>query len=69
LPSQDHISKTLTAVIASELGLRGFTLTLAVERASGMDALLEVAQKVLTQIEARKGPAAAEKARRAILRR
>jgi len=65
-PSFDHVSKTLTSLIASELGLRGFTLTLAVERASGIDALLEVANRALAQIEQRKGVVAADRARRAL---
>lgn len=68
-PSFDHLSKTLTALIASELGLRGFALTLALERASGIEALLEVADRVVTQIGHRKGEVAADKARRALFGR
>ena len=62
-PSFDHLSRSLTSIISSELGLRGFTLTLAVERAADMPALVEVAGKVLAQVEKRRGALAAEKAR------
>lgn len=61
--SFDHLSRSLTSIISSELGLRGFTLTLAVERAANVPALMEVAGKVLAQVEKRKGVVAAEKAR------
>ncbi|CAN5367854.1 hypothetical protein BH09PSE5_BH09PSE5_30110 [soil metagenome] len=66
MPSFGHVSKTLTSLIASELGLRGFTLTLAVERAANIEALLDVAERVVQQIETRRGIAAADKARRAL---
>ena len=56
----------LTQLISSELGLRGFTLTLAVEKASSIEELREVADRVLEQIRDRKGLPAAEKARRAL---
>ena len=56
----------LTQLISSELGLRGFTLTLAVEKASSIEELREVADRVLDQIRDRKGLPAAEKARRAL---
>jgi hypothetical protein len=56
----------LTQLISSELGLRGFTLTLAVERANSIEDLREVADRVLEQIRERKGLPAAEKARRAL---
>jgi hypothetical protein len=57
---------TLTQLISSELGLRGFTLTLAVEKAGTIEELREVANRVLDQIRDRKGLPAAEKARRAL---
>lgn len=56
----------LTKLISSELGLRGFGLTLAVERAGTADELQAVAQRALTQIRERKGDAAAAAARRAL---
>ncbi len=57
---------TLTQLISSELGLRGFTLTLAVEKASSIEELREVANRVLEQIRERKGLPALERARRAL---
>ncbi len=57
---------TLTQLISSELGLRGFTLTLAVEKASSIEELRSVADRVLDQIRDRKGLPAAEKARRTL---
>jgi hypothetical protein len=56
----------LTQMISSELGLRGFTLTLAVEKASSIQELRDVADRVLDQIRDRKGLPAAEKARRTL---
>jgi hypothetical protein len=61
-----HFTATLTKLISSELGLRGFTLTLAVEKANSIEELRSVADRVLEQIRDRKGQAAAEKARRAL---
>lgn len=66
LPRFSDLSKTLTALISGELGLRGFTLTLAVERAPDVETLMEVADRVVQQIESRRGAAAAERARRAL---
>jgi len=57
---------TLTQLISKELGLRGFTLTLAVEKAGTIEALQAVAQRTLDQIRDRKGEAAAAAARRAL---
>lgn len=57
-------TQTLTQLISSELGLRGFTLTLAVEKASTNTELRDVAERVLKQIQDRKGDDAADKARR-----
>ena len=61
-----HFTATLTKLISSELGLRGFTLTLAVEKASSNEELRSVAERVLEQIRERKGLPVAEKARRAL---
>lgn len=56
----------LTQLISSELGLRGFTLTLAVEKASTIEDLRAVAERVLEQIRERKGEPVADKARRSL---
>lgn len=55
---------TLTKLISSNLGLRGFTLTLAVEKAGTIEELRAVGERVLDQITERKGAAAGEAARR-----
>jgi hypothetical protein len=57
---------TLTRLISDELGLRGFTLTLAVEKAGTNAELREVAERVLEQIAKRRGPDKADKARRSL---
>lgn len=57
-------TSTLTQMISSELGLRGFTLTLAVEKASTIEELRDVAERAIEQIRSRKGEPAAHKARR-----
>jgi hypothetical protein len=56
----------LTQLISKELGLRGFTLTLAVEKAGTIEELQTVAQRTLDQIRDRKGEAALAAARRAL---
>lgn len=56
----------LTELISKELGLRGFVLTLAVEKAGTAEELQAVAQRALTQIAERKGDAAAAAARRSL---
>ncbi|MCR5884977.1 hypothetical protein LRS03_19775 [Rhizobacter sp. J219] len=61
-----QFTATLTQLISSELGLRGFTLTLAVEKASTIEELRAVGERVLEQIRERKGEAVAEKARRSL---
>ena len=61
-----HFTQTLTQLISKELGLCGFTLTLAVERAGTIEELREVANRALDQIRDRKGLPAAELARRAL---
>ena len=61
-----QFTAVLTKLISSELGLRGFMLTLAVEKAGTADELQAVAQRALTQIRERKGDAAAAAARHAL---
>ncbi len=61
-----HFTQTLTQLISKELGLRGFTLTLAVEKAGTIEELREVANRALDQIRDRKGLPAAELARRSL---
>lgn len=61
-----QFTATLTQMISKELGLRGFVLTLAVEKAGTIEELQAVAQRTLTQIAERKGEAVAAAARRAL---
>ena len=61
-----QFTATLTQLISKELGLRGFVLTLAVEKAATIEELQAVAQRTLRQIGERKGEAAAAAARRAL---
>lgn len=65
-PDMAQFSAALTRLISSQLGLRGFTLTLAVEKAAGLDDLEAVAQRVLDQIRERKGEAAEAEARKTL---
>lgn len=71
-PAQDApldygaFTATLTQMISKELGLRGFVLTLAVEKAGTIEELQAVAQRTIAQIGERKGEAAAADARRAL---
>jgi hypothetical protein len=57
-----EFTTALTQLISSELGLRGFPLTLAVDKASTTEELTQVATKVINQIRDRKGLPAAAKA-------
>jgi hypothetical protein len=57
-----EFTAALTQLISSELGLRGFPLTLAVDKASTTEELTQVATKVISQIRDRKGLPAAAKA-------
>jgi hypothetical protein len=57
-----EFTAALTKLISSELGLRGFPLTLAVDKAGTTEELSEVATKVINQIRDRKGLPAAAKA-------
>lgn len=61
-----QFTAALTQLISKELGLRGFTLTLAVEKASTIEDLKAVAEKTIAQIKERKGEPAAKAARRAL---
>ena len=56
----------LTKLISTHLGLRGFTLTLAVDKASTIEELRDVAQRVIEQVRERKGEAAASEARKTL---
>lgn len=58
-----QFTAVLTQLISSHLGLRGFVLTLAVEKAGTAEELQAVAQRTLDQIRERKGDAAAAAAR------
>ena len=61
-----HFTAALTKLISAHLGLRGFTLTLAVEKAGTPEELQNVAARVLEMIKDRKGPAVAAEARKAL---
>jgi hypothetical protein len=61
-----QFTAALTGMISSELGLRGFVLTLAVEKAGTIEELQAVAQRTLAQIRERKGEAAAAAAQRTL---
>lgn len=65
-PGYAQLTARLTHLISSELGLRGFRLTLAVEKADDVTALLPVADRVVADIADRKGAVAAAKARQLI---
>jgi hypothetical protein len=61
-----QFTAALTQLISANLGLRGFTLTLAVDKASTIEELREVAQRVIEQIRERKGEAVAAEARKTL---
>lgn len=61
-----QFTQALTQLISKELGLRGFVLTLGVEKAGTIEALQAVAQRTLAQIAERKGEAVAAAARRSL---
>lgn len=61
-----QFTQTLTQLISKELGLRGFTLTLAVEKAGTIEELKDVANRAIEQIRERKGQPVADQARRAL---
>ena len=56
----------LTQLISTHLGLRGFVLTLAVEKAATIEDLQAVAQRALEQIRDRRGEAVAVAARQTL---
>lgn len=55
-------------LISRELGMRGFAMSMVLDEAMTVEDLKDVAQRVLKQIGARKGPAAAAAARSFLLR-
>lgn len=61
-----QFTSALTQLISANLGLRGFTLTLAVDKASTIEELREVAQRVIEQIRERKGEDVAAEARKTL---
>ena len=61
-----RFTAVLTQLISNHLGLRGFVLTLALEKAGTPDELQAVAQRVLQQIRERRGDAAAELAKQTL---
>jgi hypothetical protein len=61
-----QFTAALTQMISSELGLRGFVLTLSVEKAGTIEELRAVADRTIAQIAERKGEARAAAARRAL---
>jgi hypothetical protein len=61
-----QFTAALTQMISTELGLRGFMLTLAVEKAGTIEELRAVADRTITQIAERKGEARAAVARRTL---
>jgi hypothetical protein len=68
LPSAESIdparfTSALGRLISSQLGLRGFVLTLALEKASSAEDLQAIAQRALEQIRERKGDQAFAAAR------
>jgi hypothetical protein len=61
-----QFTAALTQMISAELGLRGFVLTLAVEKAGTIEELQAVATRTLAQIAERHGEARAAVARRTL---
>ena len=61
-----QFTAALTQMISAELGLRGFVLTLAVEKAGTIEELRAVADRTIAQIAERKGEARAAAARRTL---
>jgi hypothetical protein len=62
----EQFTARLTQLISSELGLRGFRHTLAVEKASTVPELLTLAETVLAAVRERRGDDVALKSRRAL---
>ncbi|MEP7302370.1 MAG: hypothetical protein ABI699_12650 [Caldimonas sp.] len=65
-PDHSQFTAALTQLISANLGLRGFTLTLAVDKASTLEEMREVEQRVIEQIRERKGEAAAAEAHKTL---
>lgn len=61
-----QFTAALTRLISAHLGLRGFTLSLAVEKAGTAEELQVVAQRTIDQIRDRKGEAVAAEARKTL---
>ena len=61
-----QFTAALTKLISANLGLRGFTLTLAVEKAGTIEELRDVARRTIEQIRERKGEATAAEARKTL---
>jgi hypothetical protein len=61
-----EFTAALTKLISANLGLRGFTLTLAVEKAGTIEELRDVARRTIEQIRERKGEATAAEARKTL---
>ncbi len=61
-----QFTAALTKLISANLGLRGFTLTLAVEKAGTIEELRDVANRAIDNIRERKGDAVAADARRTL---
>ncbi|MEO7336723.1 MAG: hypothetical protein ABIV63_09085 [Caldimonas sp.] len=61
-----QFTAALTKLISNHLGLRGFVLTLAVERAGTIEELQAVAQRTIDQIRDRRGEATADAARQTL---
>ena len=59
----EPFSAALAGLISSQLGLRGFVLSLALEKASSLEDLQAIAQRALEQIRERKGDEAFAAAR------
>ena len=60
----EQFTAELTRLISAHLGLRGFALSLAAEKATTIEELRDVAQRALEQIRNRKGDSVADEARR-----
>ena len=61
-------SRPIFKLISKELGMRGFGLSMVLDESMTVADLKDVARRVLKQIGDRKGPAAAEAAKRFLLR-
>jgi hypothetical protein len=61
-----QFTAALTKLISAHLGLRGFVLTLAVEKAGTIEELRDVAQRAIELIRERKGDATASEARKTL---